>query len=197
MVFYLYFNKASKLNFLKTIWKKTYLGKLLSSDPFMGKILSTVLIFYLIIHVFRLEIFPMYMFAMFSKQEVPKEYYHAYKLYSNDQEIDIKDLDYRKYTVLMNTINQYDDIINNNLLHPETSAIDKFIHRLHLENTTIKNKLKRSFHFSKEDLRAKTGAWVSHLLHVNIDDLRIEKEFYNWDKSTPQFYNKTIIYGVD
>ena len=78
------------------------------------------------------------MFAMFSKQEMPRDSYHTYKLYTDDKEFNIKDLDFRKYTVLMNTINQFDDITSNNMVHPESAAIDKFVNRLHLENLSAR-----------------------------------------------------------
>lgn len=137
------------------------------------------------------------MYAMFSKQEVPRDAYHAYKIYNGKDEMKVDYWDYREYTVLMNTISQYDDILANNLMHPETHAIDKFIDRLHLGNSTIKSKLKGSFKFSKPQLEENLGNWVADKLKINPKYLRIEKEAYNWSESNPRFINKVNIYGVD
>lgn len=139
----------------------------------------------------------MYMYAMFSKQEVPRESYHTYNIFNGFEDLELSHLGYRKYTVLMNTIGQYDDIINNNMLHPETIAIDKFIDRLHLDNTTIKSKLKGSFVFTKPELDKKLGVWIGEKLNINPQDITIEKETFNWDASIPNFKNKVTIYGVD
>lgn len=178
------------------IWKKTYLGRLLSLDPRMGLVLSVLFVIYLCIHVFRLEMYPMYMFAMFSKQETPKELYHTYKIYNQDEEVNLNSWDYRRYTVLMNTIGQYDAILNNEMTHPEAEAIDKLIARLHLDNTSIKSKLKSSFKFSKSELTEKVGKWVGNATHVNPKDLRIQRVSYQWNNSAPSLNEKEIIYGL-
>ena len=163
----------------------------------MGRMLSILFIVYVFIHIFRLEMYPMYMFAMYSKKEVPKEFYHCYKLYEKDKEIRLDDLDYRKYTVLMNTINQYDGILNNNMTHPESKAIDKFAKKLHFSNSEMKTQLKGSFRFSKEELKKTFGSWIADALHLESSEIRIEKEEYLWTEATPKLNNKTIIYGVD
>lgn len=134
------------------------------------------------------------MYGMFSKKEQPQQSYHTYKFYNQDQLIDIKKLDFRKYTVLMNTIAQYDAIINNEMEHPEAEAIDKFVNRLHLENTTVNSQLKSAFQFSKEQLDPKIGIWVSQLLNTEIRNLRIEKEEYQWTSIQPNYKNKQVIF---
>ena len=163
----------------------------------MGKVLSFLLAIYVFIHIFRLEMYPMYMYAMFSKQESYKGLYHVYKVYYKDKQILFHQSDFRKYTVLMNTIGQYDDIINNDMLHPEAEAIDKFINRLRLDNTSIKSKLKGSFNYSKPDLNEDIGIWLGNRFNVNPDELRIDKESYSWDSPLPSYYHKKVIYGMD
>jgi len=137
------------------------------------------------------------MFAMFSKQETPRELYHVYKLYDQDKQIDLKDWDFRKYTVFMNTIGQYDDILNNNMSHPEAEAIDKFIKRLHLNDTGVKSAMKSTFEFSNPVLKQQVGLWISDKLNLKPQNLRIEKESYNWDQSTPTFTDKVVLYELD
>lgn len=139
----------------------------------------------------------MYMFAMYSKKEIPRDFYHSYKIYEKDEKINLTDLNYRKYTVLMNTINQYDDILNNEMTHPESKVIDKFVDRLHLTNTQLKTNLKGSFKFSKEELKSKFGLWIADALLTESSDLKIEKEVYLWYESTPKLSNKIVIYAVD
>ena len=134
---------------------------------------------------------------MFSKQEVPHESYHIYKIDSGYEELNLEHWDYRKYTVLMNTISQYDDILNNNMMHPEASAIDKFVDRLHLSNSAIKSRLKGSFEFTKPELEEKFGAWIGGKLNLKPQDFIIEKESFNWSQSIPNYKNKVTIYGVD
>ena len=163
----------------------------------MGRILSVLFIVYVFIHIFRLEMYPMYMFAMYSKKEIPRDFYHSYKIYEKDEKINLTDLNYRKYTVLMNTINQYDDILNNEMTHPESKVIDKFVDRLHLTNTQLKTNLKGSFKFSKEELKSKFGLWIADALLTESSDLKIEKEVYLWYESTPKLSNKIVIYAVD
>jgi len=140
--------------------------------------------------------YPMYMFAMFSKQETPRELYHVYNLYENDSRIDLGNWDYRKYTVLMNTISQYDDLLNNDMNHPEAEAIDKFVNRLHLEGTSLKSQLKSSFIFSKEELDEKLGIWIGNSLQIPPQNLKIEKASYEWNDSEPSLKRKAIIYGM-
>ena len=83
------------------------------------------------------------------------------------------------------------------MTHPEAKAIDKFADKLHLVNTGLKNNLKGSFQFSKKELSVQFGTWISDRLQIESSDLRIEKEEYIWNESTPKLSNKTIIYGVD
>jgi hypothetical protein len=163
----------------------------------MGRILAVLFIVYVFIHIFRLEMYPMYMFAMYSKKEIPRDFYHSYKVYEKDKKINLNDLDYRKYTVIMNTINQYDDILNNNMIHPETKAIDKFVDKLHLSNTGLKNNLKGSFKFSSTELKSKFGLWIADALHIESSDLKIEKEVFIWYDLTPKLSSKIVVYAVD
>ncbi len=134
---------------------------------------------------------------MFSKQETPRELYDVYKLYDQNREVKLNDWDFRKYTVFMNTIGQYDAIISNGMSHPEAEAIDKLINRLHLGDTGLKSKLKGSFQFSKADLDEKIGIWISKKLDIDPQNLRIERESYNWEKFTPSLTTKVVIYGMD
>ena len=163
----------------------------------MGKVLSVLLVIYVFIHVFRLEMYPMYMYAMFSKQESYKGLYHVYKIYYQDKRILFHDSDYREYTVLMNTIGQYDDIINNDMMHPEGEAIDKLVNRMRLDKTSLKSKLKNRFNYSKSDLNENIGIWLGDKFNIDPEELRIEKESYSWDASPPSYYKKTVIYGMD
>ncbi|MDF1697437.1 MAG: hypothetical protein P1U56_16460 [Saprospiraceae bacterium] len=134
---------------------------------------------------------------MFSKQETPKELYHTYKLYDQGQEINLQDWDFRKYTVFMNTIIQFDDILSNEMIHPESKAIDKFVDRLHLKDSKVHTTLKEKFHYSQKHFISSTGNWVSEQLGVSKENLRIEKVSYSWNKSLPQFEHKSTIYGMD
>jgi hypothetical protein len=137
------------------------------------------------------------MFAMYSNQEIPRDFYHTYSIYEKHNKLNFHDLAYKKYTVLMNTINQYDDIINNDMVHPEAKVIDKFVDRLHLTNTGIKANLKGSFLFSKETLELEFSRYIAHLLEIDVANLQIEREEYVWDGSTPKLSSKTIIYAMD
>ena len=141
--------------------------------------------------------YPLYMFAMFSKQEQPREVYFTYSLYSNNEKVNPKQIDFRKYTVLMNTIGQYDDIISNEMIHPESGAIDKFITRLHLDNSQIKNELKHNFIFDKTELNSHLGPWIMEYLDLPQEEIRIERESYSWRNKTPQIFNTIIIYELD
>lgn len=139
----------------------------------------------------------MYMFAMFSKQESPRELYYVYNIYEGDDKVNLTDLNFREYTVLMNTIGQYDGIIGNNMKHPEAEAIDKFVNRLNLKNSSIEKKLHSSFVFSKSELEIHLGAWLSDALTLDSDQIRIEKASYTWKERQPEFIDTQIIYGHD
>lgn len=162
----------------------------------MARVLTVVFVIYVCIHIFRLEMYPLYMFAMFSKQEQPKEEYHAYKIYVDNKTLDFSNLDYRKYTVLMNTINQYEDIISNDMVHPESGAIDKFIGRLNLENTGVKNQLKGKYTFNQMELIYKLGLWMHEYLNLTSYSIKIEKEFFSWRLKSPKLMHKMSIYEM-
>ncbi|MEM9548584.1 MAG: hypothetical protein AAGA77_21540 [Bacteroidota bacterium] len=185
------------MNQLKSIWYNTYLGKLFTRDPIFARVLSGILILYVFIHIFRLELYPLYMFAMFSKQEQPREFYHSYTLYNQEKEVDLNHWNYREYTVFMNTIVQYDALLNNNMVHPEAEAIDKFIRRLRLQNTGLKKHFKSPFIFTRSDLEKEIGPWIAHKLKIEPQDLKIEKTTFSWKKATPLLKQKSIIYGKD
>ena len=180
---------------LKNIWEKTFLGRLLDTDPIMGRVLTGILLLYVCIHVFKLEMYPFYMFAMFSKKETPREIYHTYNFYNKHQKIKLDHWDFRKYTVFMNTVGQYDDILTNDMTHPESKVIDKFVTKLRLDNTSVERGLKKSFLFSQEMLEPKFGEWVSNKLKIDPQDLRIEREIYYWTKPTPSLNAKFQLYG--
>ena len=182
---------------IKKIWQKTFLGKLFKTDPIFVRVLSILLVVYVFIHIFRLELYPMYMYAMFSKKETPKELYHVYKIYDQGQEVEFSGWNFRKYTVLMNTIGQYDAILSNEMNHPEAEAIDKFINRLRLDKTGIKKNLKKSFSYSKPALKEHFGTWIGNELDIAADRLIIQKASYTWDKSLPKLYRKVILYEHD
>lgn len=179
------------------IWNKTYLHKLLKEDPLFGKVVIGILILYTFIHIFRLEIYPFYMFAMFSKQEEPREYYEAYKVYDDEGQIDLSALNYRNYTYLMNTISQYDGIMQNEMVHPETVVIDKFVNRLSLDQTSIGNQLKAPFTSSRQELDQKMERWLSRFFTNKNESFSIEKETYRWTNDQPQFIKKSTLYEVD
>lgn len=141
--------------------------------------------------------YPLYMFAMYSQKETPKEDYSTYKIYDNDQEIKLDHWDFRKYTVLLNTIKQYDAIVAHGMIHPESQAIDKFVERLYLKNTRIHHHLKSRFKFSKEDLEHKFGLWISNRLEIDLSHLKIEKQTYVWTNALPELQHKILIYGGD
>ncbi len=139
----------------------------------------------------------MYMFAMFSKQEQPRELYHTFNVFDKEKKLNLNDFNFRDYTVLMNTIGQYDAILNNDMNHPEAEAIDKFIDRLHLQNTGLKEKLKGNFSFYKSELEEELGLWLGNKLNVKPQNLKIEKAAFRWEEITPALTSKTIIYGQD
>lgn len=182
---------------LKNFFSKTFLGRLYTTDPILAKGISVILILYICIHIFRLELFPLYMFAMFSKQETPKELYQTYKFYENDREINLNNWDFRKYTVFMNTVIQYDGILENNMKHPEVEAIEKFITRLRLKDSSLEKSLKGPYNVSREQLQDKIGLWVSKELNIQKKDLRIDRVSYSWTTPKPQWNKKITIYGMD
>ena len=103
---------------------------------------------------------------MYSKKEPPKTEYHTYSIVKGAHEMDLSYLDYRKYTVLMNTISQYDGIIHNDLTHPESIAIDKFINRLKLNKTGIENFLKKigyTWHNNKLEMNPEMFHFMKYL----------------------------------
>lgn len=173
------------------------MSKLLSSDPWMGRAIIFLLGIYVCIHIFKLEMYPMYMFAMYSKKEIPRETYEVYKIYNKTQEIAFEDWDFRNYTFIMNTISQYDGILKNQLRHPEAQAIDKFMDKTHIKNRALNTKTEQMFTFSERNLKLKFGTWLSDELEVNIDDLIVIKEVYNWHYHTPKLLDKTLIYGLN
>ena len=182
---------------IKELLSKTFLGRLYSSDPIMAKGVSALLILYVFIHIFRLELFPLYMFAMFSKQETPKELYHTYKFYEKDTEINLNHWDFRKYTVFMNTVIQYDGILENEMIHPEMNAVEKFVSRLRLQNTLLEEKLSQPYTISREELQDQVGTWVSNELNIQKENLRIDRVSYSWESHIPQWSKKVTIYELD
>lgn len=173
------------MNHIKNIWKNTFLGKLFDSDPLMAKGISLVLLAYLCVHIFRLEVYPMYLYAMFSKKETPKKYYHTYHFYNGSDEIDLTDWDYRKYTVLMNTVQQYDGILQNNMVHPEAKVIDKFVNKLYLSQTGIGDNLKKQFDYNNILIGKRMNIWFAGEFEIPTNQLSIYKKAYDWTANQP------------
>ena len=137
------------------------------------------------------------MFAMFSKQETPRELYHVYEVYDGQNRRDLTKMDYRAYTVLMNTVTQYDQIIENDMSHPEAEAIDKFVDRLYLDKTDIRSKLKSSFQFNTSQLEEEFGNWIAAKIDIPSENLKIIRASYDWVEDKPLLSKKVVIYGLD
>ena len=163
------------------------------SDRAMGLAVFLIIGLYAFIHLFKLEVYPLYMYAMFSKQETPREHYYNYDIYVGDAELKWEDWDYRKYTYLMNTIQQYDAILQNDLLHPEAEVIRKFMDRLRLNKTTLASKAIQKFRYSESDLKLEMGIWLHDFLKRK-NDLQVIRNTYNWTNDSPVFVGKTTIY---
>ena len=163
----------------------------------MGRIIIVLLGIYVCIHISKLEMYPLYMFAMYSKKEIPKENYTVYKIYNKNQELMIEDWDFRNYTFIMNTVSQYDGILNNQMTHPEAKVIDKFMERTHINSRVLNAKKSEIFTHSERILKAKFGTWLSGQLDIEIDDLLVDKEVYEWHEQSPKLLDKTLIYGLD
>jgi len=150
---------------------------------------------YALVHLAKLEVFPLYMFAMYSLPEEPKTEYATYALAHQDERLVLTDLDYRAYTYLTNTLQQYDGIVNNSNTHQECRVLDKFLDRLRLEGSWLANSMRQPCTYDRSQLNQSLEQWIGEYLDIENPNITIIKELYKYEDATPILTN-TIRYEL-
>ena len=173
----------------------SFLGQLFAKDKSYAVGLSIVLFCYALVHLAKLEVFPLYMFAMYSLPENPKTSYATYVVTNNRQRLDLTHLDYRAYTYLHNTLQQYDGIINTGNTHPECQVLDKFIDRLFLKGTELGRSIKKPCSYDRDELDHSLEQWIGEFLKIENPKISILKESHAY-KASSTYVTNTIEYEL-
>lgn len=137
-----------------SIWKK---------DKIYATGLGLILSFYALLHLIGLQVFPFYLFAMYSLPLDTPQAHAVYKIYdSAGNEVDLSSYNYRDFVYVHNTIEAYAAIVESPRKSPKIDVIDKFIDRLHIENTSAAEKLLDQY--SHKDAQVNFQLWLARKL---------------------------------
>lgn len=189
---------------ISKIWKGSYLGRTLKDDRSFGISLIIILGLYTMVHIVKLEVFPFYMFAMYSQPEEPKDMYTTINLNRPDVLSDeqgnalsvIDRRDYRSYTYLTNTLDQYGGIVTNNMAHPESKVYDKFISRLGLSGSQLDKSFKTPYIYNRTLLDQSLNQWLNSYEINNPKGHILIKKHFTWDSDLIMLHDKTEYYEL-
>ena len=88
--------------------------------------LVAISILYVTLHVIQLELFPLYHFGMYSEKRTMPEKLISYEIRLDGQLLDYRSLNYRQYTYITNTLNEYDALKSSNNVNPSSHIISKY-----------------------------------------------------------------------
>jgi len=178
---------------LQNKFSQTFLGQLFLKDKKYAYCLSGILCVYVLIHIFRLEVYPLYMFAMYSEKIEAPDSYTSFHISKNKKKVKPGIWNYRHFTYINNTIAQYDGSVENNFYHNETKVIDKFGQRLRL-NDGIMNALKAPYNISLPWEVKELAPWIESQIGSNVS---ISRHKYDWDGNNPVLIEQKTIYGAE
>jgi len=157
----------------------------------MKKYLYLVLGFYFLLHVAKIEVFPLYHFGMYSQYVPYKESpFVSYDVYIDEVKQNFSKEDYRKHTYLMNTIQKYDEISANDFEDSEAEIIRKYLNFIGIKKDEQSLKT-----YSYPNLETDMLAWLSRYFKCrNSQNVIIEKSTYRFGKNQEiKLQNKQII----
>lgn len=181
----------------KSIWKRSYLGRLYDCDKPFALGVTALLILYAFTFLIRLEIFPCYLFAMYSDIKTEKTAFSTYEVKVDNQPLNMSTIDYRKYTYLMNTISQYDGTMANNGYHPEAQYLDKYLAALGLSKTVLYQRLGQPYRHTHESLHNDMQKWLPKMIASDNGHCTIDKKSWTWTSGIPTLVKTEKIYGDD
>lgn len=141
--------------------------------------MTVLVLFYAMLHVAKIEVFPFYHFGMYSLPKPYKEMpYTSYQVFVDNQAHSFKQTDYRKYTYLKNTLEKYDVIKSNTLHDPNQGIVKKYLHVLGIHS--LDQKINSTYHYP--NLEQQLKGWLVKYLDVNSDQsISIIKSTYKLD----------------
>ncbi|NNE26780.1 MAG: hypothetical protein HKN09_08045 [Saprospiraceae bacterium] len=89
-------------------------------------IVIIISIFYALLHIIQLEVFPFYHFGMYSEQREIPQSFNVYEIKLDNQVLNYKTLNYRRYVYITNTIKAYDALISSDNTNPSAKIISKY-----------------------------------------------------------------------
>lgn len=150
--------------------------------------IAFVLGLYLFLHLIQLEVFPFYLFAMYSDIENPKTEFVDYRIMKDGEEIEYKDWSYRRYIYLRNTLQAYDNIISNDNKNPQADIISKYLDRLYLTGFGDAMEEKHKYINAEQEMKS----WLLDFLGY-ASNYRVYKDQYQWVEDQPALINSVVI----
>jgi len=142
------------------------------------KYLYMFLVFYLLLHLAKFEVFPLYHFGMYSDHVEFKETpFVSYEVYVDEVKQNFKEQDYRKHTYLMNSIEKYDEVSMNEKLDADANIVIKYLNFLGI------NKDKHVLQtYTYPELKTDMHHWIKRYLKCRkTQNVVIEKSIYSFD----------------
>jgi len=152
-------------------------------------IIPSIIFFYAILHLAKLEFYPFYTFGMYSEAYGPTDQFEIIEIIIDGQVIDYKSLNYRKYTYLNNTLKAYTKIIDSGIdLAPQANIIKKHLELLAFNRDY--NLLLRPYQY--EDLESKMKAWL-YSIYPSAQSIKLNRKLYELKGIETQLINEQII----
>lgn len=171
----------------------TYLGLLWHKDRPMAIVIAGMLLLYLLIHVVKIEIYPLYLYAMYS-QDLERSTYDIPHLSSDEVSLDhlMYDTDTRHGVYLSNTINGYIDIVSHQGIHPETSLMTKVSRAAGMEYGIIHQILIRNHAYDTHGLHITMQEWLQQ--YTGSPSVSVSTRTYVWKQGRPVLTHSNPIY---
>ena len=156
--------------YIRRVWKK---------DRIAAIILVAMLSFYLLLHLVKLEIFPFYLFPMYSLPKEPGQEQVVYSIKDKyGKELDLSSMVYRRFVYIHNTLKAYDEVLESEHQRPNVIVVEKFVQRLAMQDNYLGKGLLDQYTVDKVD--QKMQAWLSSVLDTE-GPFQIDKCFYHWE----------------
>ena len=156
--------------YIRRVWKK---------DRVAAIILVAMLSFYLLLHLVKLEIFPFYLFPMYSLPKEPGQEQVVYSIKDKyGKELDLSSMVYRRFVYIHNTLKAYDEVLESEHQRPNVIVVEKFVQRLAMQDNYLGKGLLDQYTVDKVD--QKMQAWLSSVLDTE-GPFQIDKCLYQWE----------------
>jgi|GEM_PF-2531803 len=127
-----------------------------------------VLVLYAMLHLAKLELYPLCLFGMYSLplEEVVEEY-SLFIVKINGEELDYKNMPYKKFLMINNTLRKYGAMIENEHVDPSVFTLRKTMERI--PGSFLDLSLEKPYHYS--DPEQKLLDWLHRFLDLEKTDL--------------------------